>query len=234
MLDVLYLIFNEGSTTSSGPSLHRVELTAEAIRLTRQLHTSLPHEGEVTGLLALMLLTDARRPARTDAEHLLIPLAEQDRSRWNRSAIDEGVALLTTALVNAPLGPFQLQAAISALHDEATSAAETDWPQILGLYDIHMLLAPGPMVTLNRIVAVAMVHGGDVALAQLDEAARDPALTCHYRVHAVRAHLLEEIGEAPGAHEHYLKAANRTKSLPEQRYLRARADAVRARLGEAP
>ncbi|TWP38702.1 RNA polymerase sigma factor [Leekyejoonella antrihumi] len=229
VLEVLYLIFNEGSTTSSGPALHRVELCAEAIRLTRQLYASLPHEGEVAGLLALMLLTDARRPARTDAERRLIPLAEQDRSRWNRAAIDEGVALLTPVLATAPPGPFQLQAAISAVHDEAASVAETDWPQILGLYDIHLLLAPGPMVTLNRIVAVAMVHGAEVALAELAEAARAPALDGHYRVHAVRAHLLDQVGDSKRAHEEYLGAARRTKSLPEQRYLQARADAARAR-----
>ncbi|MDQ2812996.1 MAG: ECF-type sigma factor, partial [Actinomycetota bacterium] len=221
VLDVLYLIFNEGYTASSGPSLHRVELSAEAIRLTRQLHTRLPHEGEVTGLLALMLLTDARRPARTDADHRLVPLVEQDRSRWNRAAINEGVALLTGALAGAPPGPFQLQAAISAVHDEAATAADTNWPQILGLYDVHVLLAPGPMVTLNRIVAVAMVRGIEVALAQLDEAACAPPLAGHYRVDAVRAHLLDQIGEAQGAYEHYLKAAQRTRSLPEQRYLRA-------------
>ncbi len=234
VLDVLYLIFTEGSTASSGPALHRVELSVEAIRLTRQLHTRLPNEGEVSGLLALMLLTDARRPARTDAEHRLIPLAEQDRSRWNRAAIEEGVALVTVALTAAPPGPFQLQAAISALHDEARTAAATDWPQILGLYDIHTLLAPGPMVTLNRIVAVAMVHGAEVALTQLDEAARTPALAGHYRVHAVRAHLLEQRGDGHGAYAQYLNAARLTRSLPEQNYLQACADAVRARLGAVP
>lgn len=234
VLDVLYLIFNEGHTASSGPALHRVELSAEAIRLTRQLHTRLPHDGEVAGLLALMLLTDARRPARTDADHRLVPLAEQDRSRWNRAAIEEGVALLTAALADAPPGPFQLQAAISALHDEATTAADTDWPQILALYDLHVLLAPGPMVTLNRIVAVAMVHGAEVALAELNQAGRAPALAGHYRVDAVRAHLLDEIGEPRGAYEHYLKAAQHTRSLPEQAYLRARADAVRAQFGAGP
>ena len=229
VLDVLYLIFNEGHTASSGSAVHRVELSAEAIRLTRQLHARLPLEGEVTGLLALMLLTDARRPARTDADHRLVPLTEQDRSRWDRAAIEEGVTLLTAALAEAPPGPFQLQAAISALHDEAPTAADTDWPQILGLYDLHVLLAPGPMVTLNRIVAVAMVRGAEVALGELDEAVLNPALGGHYRVDVVRAHLLDQIGDAQGAYEHYLKAVQRTRSLPEQRHLRARADAVRAR-----
>ena len=156
---VLYLIFNEGYTASSGPALHRVQLSAEAIRLTRQLHSHRPDDGEVAGLLALMLLTDARRPARTGAGGVLIPLAQQDRSRWDRAAIADGTALVTKALAPAEPGPFQLQAAIAAVHDEAATAAETDWPQILILYDLLHRVAPGPMVTLGRIVALSMVDG---------------------------------------------------------------------------
>jgi RNA polymerase sigma factor (sigma-70 family) len=167
VLHVLYLIFNEGYTASSGSALHRVELTTEAIRLARQLHGQLPEDGEVAGLLALMLLTDARRPGRTRPGGELVPLAEQDRRLWNAGAIAEEVALITEALAGAPIGPYQLQAAIAALHDEAVRAEGTDWRQILGLYGLLHRIAPGPMVTLNRIVAVAMVHGPDVGLDQL-------------------------------------------------------------------
>ena len=159
---VLYLIFNEGYTASSGADLHRADLTAEAIRLTRQLHARLPDAGEIAGLLALMLLTEARRPARTvqgRPDGALIPLAEQDRDRWDADMIAEGTELITRTLATAPIGPYQLQAAIAAVHDEAPRAAATDWAQILILYDHLAALAPGPMVTLNRIVAVAMVHG---------------------------------------------------------------------------
>ncbi|KUL34322.1 RNA polymerase subunit sigma-24 [Actinoplanes awajinensis subsp. mycoplanecinus] len=223
VLHVLYLIFNEGYTASSGPSLHRVELTREAIRLTRQLHRQLPDEGEVAGLLALMLLTDARRPARTQSDGALVPLAEQDRRRWDAAAIAEGVAILTATLPRARLGPFQLQAAIAAVHDEATRAEATDWPQILVLYGMLHAIAPSPMVTLNRIVARAMVEGPAVALADLDAAATDPVLAEHYRLAAVRAHLLELAGDPAAAREHYRAAARRTLSLPEQRYLESRA-----------
>jgi predicted RNA polymerase sigma factor len=222
---ILYLIFNEGYTASAGPSLHRVELSAEAIRLTRQLHRQLPEDGEVTGLLALMLLTDARRPARLSADGDLVPLAEQDRSKWDKKAIAEGTELVTHALRTAPIGPYQLQAAIAAVHDEATRAELTDWPQILQLYGMLQVFAPGPMVTLNRIVAVAEVHGPAVALAQLAEAERD--LAGHHRVAAVRAHLLEMAGDRAAAREAYQQAARRTLSVPEQRYLESRA----ARLG---
>ena len=156
VLAVLYLIFNEGSTASSGPALQRVELTSEAIRLARQLHARLPTDGEVAGLLALMLLTDARRPARAGPDGGLVPLAEQDRGRWDTAAIAEGVALLTRALASAPIGPYQLQAAIAAVHDEASRVEDTDWDQILGLYELLERVAPGPMVALNRVVAVAM------------------------------------------------------------------------------
>jgi len=217
---ILYLIFNEGYTASAGPQLQRVELSAEAIRLTRQLHRQIPDDGEVAGLLALMLLTDARRPARATAEGALVPLAEQDRSKWDRAAIDEGIALITRSLRSAPIGPYQLQAAIAAVHDEAERAADTDWPQILQLYGMLEVFAPGPMVTLNRIVALAEVDGPAVALARLAEAEE---LDGHHRVAAVRAHLLEMTGDRAAARDEYLRAARLTLSVPEQRYLESRA-----------
>jgi RNA polymerase sigma factor (sigma-70 family) len=223
VLSTLYLIFNEGYTATSGEALNRVELTSEAIRLTRQLCASLPDEGEVAGLLALMLLTDARRGARTGPDGSLVPLAEQDRRLWDRNAIAEGVAIIEATLPVAEPGPYQLQAAIAAVHDEAADAGATDWPQILALYDVLAALAPGPMVALNRTVAIAMVRGPAVALAELDAAAADPALSGHHRVDAVRAHLLDELGERDVAREYYLRAAQRTRSLPERRYLLARA-----------
>jgi RNA polymerase sigma factor (sigma-70 family) len=223
VLRVLYLIFNEGYTASSGPALHRVELSSEAIRLTRQLHARLPEDGEVAGLLALMLLTDARRPARTRPDGSLVPLAEQDRSQWDTQAIAEGVELITEALATTPIGPYQLQAAIAAVHDEAPQAEDTDWPQILVLYDMLHNVAPGPMVTLNRIVALAMVDGPQAGLEQLAAAEADPALAGHYRVVAVRAHLLDLAGDQRAARTHYEIAARRTLSVPEQRYLRSRA-----------
>jgi RNA polymerase sigma factor (sigma-70 family) len=223
VLEILYLVFTEGHTASSGRLVNRVELSGEAIRLTRQLHARLPHEGAVAGLLALMLLTDARRMARTDPNHDLVPLADQDRRLWDAGAIAEGTRILTGALTDAVLGRFQLQAAIAAVHSEAATVEETDWPQILALYDLHTRIAPGPMVTLNRIVAVAAVHGAAAALAQLDEAVRDPALTHHHRSVVVRGHLLERLGDLAGAGEHYHQAARLTPSLPEQRFLRRRA-----------
>jgi RNA polymerase sigma factor (sigma-70 family) len=223
VLQVLYLIFNEGSTASSGPALHRVELSGQAIRLARQLHQRLTGDGEVAGLLALMLLTDARRPARTGPDGALVPLAEQDRSRWDAAAVAEGVALVTAALASAPIGPYQLQAAIAAVHDEAPSFADTDWDQILGLYELLERLAPGPMVELNRIVAVAMVHGPEAGLRQLAAAETSPALAGHHRLDAVRAHLLELAGQTEAARASYQLAARRTLSLAERRYLTARA-----------
>jgi RNA polymerase sigma factor (sigma-70 family) len=223
VLHVLYLIFNEGYTASSGTRLHRVELTAEAVRLARQLHARLPADGEVAGVLALMLLTDARRPARTRPDGGLVPLAEQDRTRWDAAAIAEGTALIQRALATAPIGPFQVQAAIAAVHDEATRAEDTDWPQILQLYGVLRALAPGPMVTLNRVVAVAMVDGPAAALAELAAAQSDPALAGHHRVAAVRAHLLEMSGRRDAARAEYRRAARRTLSIPEQRYLESRA-----------
>jgi RNA polymerase sigma factor (sigma-70 family) len=230
VLHVLYLIFNEGYTASSGSALHRVELTSEAIRLTRQLRTLLPEDGEVAGLLALMLLTEARRPARTRPDGTLVPLAEQDHRQWDAVAIAEGVGLITTTLATAPIGPYQLQAAIAAVHDEASSPEETDWRQILGLYDLLHVMAPGPMVTLNRIVAVAMVHGPQAGLEQLSSAEADPALAGHHRVHAVRAHLHDMAGDRVAARTHYELAARRTLSIPEQRYLERQA----SRLAKEP
>jgi RNA polymerase sigma factor (sigma-70 family) len=222
---VLYLIFNEGYTASAGTRLQRVELSAEAIRLTRQLHEQLPDDGEVTGLLALMLLTDARRPARTDRDGTLVPLAEQDRSAWDAEAIAEGVALITDSLRRSPIGPYQLQAAIAAVHDEAASAEETDWMQILELYGMLQVFAPSPMVTLNRIVAVAEVDGPAVALAQLVDAEKE--LGGHHRFVAVRAHLLEKAGDVVAARDEYQRAARLTLSVPEQRYLESRAARLR-------
>jgi RNA polymerase sigma factor (sigma-70 family) len=221
---VLYLIYNEGYTASSGTCLHRADLTAEAIRLTRQLRALRPDAGETAGLLALMLLTEARRLARVTADGALIPLAAQDRGLWNPALITEGVELITRTLSTAPVGPYQLQAAIAAVHDEAPSAAGTDWAQILVLYDHLALLQPGPMITLNRAVAVAMVRGPRVALAQLAEAA--PALEGHHRLHAVRAHLLELAGDMAEARGCYRTAARMTLSVPEQRYLEQRYRAI--------
>ena len=223
VLHVLYLIFNEGYTASSGDDLHRVELTAEAIRLVRQLREQAPGDGEVAGLLALMLLTDARRPARTDPGGALVPLAEQDRSRWDRRAIAEGVELISAAMARAPIGPYQLQAAIAAVHDEAASSGATDWREILGLYDLLRLIAPGPMVTLNRVVAVAMVRGPRTGLRELAAAQQDPALAGHHRVAAIRAHLLEMVGETEAARAEFKVAAARTLSAPERRYLKEKA-----------
>jgi RNA polymerase sigma factor (sigma-70 family) len=231
VLNVLYLIFNEGYTASSGPALQRVELSSEAIRLTRQLRSLLPGDGEVAGLLALMLLTDARRAARVAADGSLIPLAEQDRSRWNRRAIEEGVALVSASLAAAPVGPYQLQAAIAAIHDEAPSAEATDWRQIVGLYELLAKVAPGPMVTLNRIVALAMVRGPEAGLAELSLVEGDPALAHHHRVEAVRAHLLEQAGRQDAAAASYRRAARLTLSIPERRYLAARARASTAKSG---
>jgi RNA polymerase sigma factor (sigma-70 family) len=225
VLHVLYLIFNEGYTATSGPDLQRPELSAEAIRLTRELARLLPDDGEVAGLLALMLLTDARRPARTRPDGSLVPLAEQDRSRWSTELLDEGVALVTDALSRTPPGPYQLQAAIAAVHSEAARAEDTDWAQILALYELLERLSPNPMVTLNRSVAVAMVHGPGAGL-ELLATLGDDGIADHHRLHAVRAHLLELTGDRAAARDEYLAAARRTTSLPEQRYLEARAGRV--------
>ncbi|MGY0018598.1 RNA polymerase sigma factor [Streptomyces sp. cg35] len=223
LLQVLYLIFNEGHTATSGPEVRRADLAAEAIRLARAVHALLPADSEVTGLLALMLLTDARRAARTDAAGDLVRLDEQDRTLWDRAAIAEGVALVERALPHGPVGPYQLQAAIAALHDEADRAQDTDWPQILALYDLLVRLAPAgePMAALGRAVAVAMVHGPAAGLAETDRLT--DALGGHHRLAAVRAHLLERAGDRDGARTAYQVAAACTLSGPEQRYLRVRA-----------
>jgi RNA polymerase sigma factor (sigma-70 family) len=223
VLHVLYLIFNEGYTTTSGPALHRADLTGEAIRLTRGVRTLLPEDGEVAGLLALMLLTEARRPARTQPDGALIPLAEQDRGRWDRALIEEGSALVSDALRNSVLGPYQLQAAIAAVHDEAPRSEDTDWAQVLGLYGLLERIAPNPMVTLNRAVAVAMVQGPEAGLAVLEPLDSDDRIAGHHRLHAVRAHLLELAGDHVAARTTYLTAARRTTSLPEKQYLEAKA-----------
>jgi RNA polymerase sigma factor (sigma-70 family) len=228
VLHVLYLIFNEGYTSSSGPQLHRADLTTEAIRLTSIVHRARPNDAEVTGLLALMLLTEARRPARTDSDGRLIPLAEQDRRRWDTAAIAEGVALISATLPRAALGPYQLQAAIAAVHDEAATAEETDWKQILALYEVLTRIAPNPMVTLNHAVARAMVFGPRAGLDLLAELDSDQRLAGHHRLHAVRAHLLELDGDPAGARTAYLAAARSTTSAPERRYLETRA----ARIGD--
>jgi predicted RNA polymerase sigma factor len=199
VLHVLYLIFNEEYTASSGPDLHRSDLTREAIRLTRTVRGLLPDNGEVLGLLALMLLTDARRPARTRPGGSLVPLSEQDRSLWNRGSIDEGITLITHTLACAPLGLYQVQAAIAAVHAEAARAEDTDWPQIVALYRLLEDLAPNPVVTLDHAVAVAMAQGPQAGLALLEALNTDDRLSGHHRLHAVRAHLLEMAGDHEGA-----------------------------------
>jgi RNA polymerase sigma factor (sigma-70 family) len=219
VLHVLYLIFNEGYTASSGQDLQRAELTTEAIRLARAVRPLLPEDGEVSGLLALMLLTDARRPARTGQDGSLIPLADQDRGRWDAELIKEGVDLLTRTLAAAPLGPYQLQAAIAAVHDEAARSDDTDWPQIVALYELLERVAPNPMVTLNHAVAVAMVKGPEAGLSLLVPLDDDTRLTEHHRLDAVRAHLHEMAGDRDEAYRLYKQAAKRTTSIPEQRYL---------------
>jgi RNA polymerase sigma factor (sigma-70 family) len=223
VLHVLYLIFNEGYIATSGPELQRGELTRDAIRLTRAVHAQRPDDGEVAGLLALMLLTEARRAARTSPDGALIPLAEQDRTRWDAELIAEGVELVVGALARGPVGAYQLQAAIAAVHAEAPSAEATDWPQILGLYDLLERVAPNPMVTLNRAIAVAMVDGPRAGLALLATLDGDDRLARHHRLAATRAHLLELAGETAQARAAYRLGARGTLSLPERRYLEARA-----------
>jgi RNA polymerase sigma factor (sigma-70 family) len=226
---VLYLIFTEGHTATGGAGLTDVSLAHEAIRLTRRLRARLPHDGEVAGLLAMMLLTDARRPARTAADGSLVPLADQDRSRWDRDLIAEGVALVEAALPVGPVGPYQLQAAIAAVHADAAEAADTDWAQIEALYAMLHDLVPGPVVTLNHAVAVAQTRGPAAALAMVEPLLDDPHLRHHHRVHAVRAHLLDSDGRADEARASYDVAARLATSVPEQRYLRARAESLTTR-----
>jgi len=227
VLHVLYLIFNEGYTSSSGAQLHRSELSNEAIRLTRAVRAQLPDDCEVAGLLALMLLTDARRPARSGEHGELIPLKEQDRSLWDRDAIAEGISLITKTLSLGQVGPYQLQAAIAAVHDEAESAEETDWPQIMALYGLLLRMTDNPMVALNHAIAAAMVHGPKAGLEFLDALDADGRLAGHHRLDAVRAHLLELAGDRSQAIAHYRTAAGKTASVPERDYLAAQA----ARLG---
>jgi RNA polymerase sigma factor (sigma-70 family) len=223
VLHVLYLVFNEGYASSAGPDLQRAELTAEAIRLARLLYRLLPEEGEAAGLLALMLLTDARRPARVRADGMPIPLDEQQRELWNAGQIEEGVALLSRTLGSTPVGAYQVQAAIAAVHDEATTAEATDWPQILALYTVLEHLSPGPVVTLNKAVALAMVEGPQSGLDLLATLDGDESMTRTHRLDAVRAHLLELAGDVEAARTCYRRAARMTKSIPEQRYLALRA-----------
>jgi RNA polymerase sigma factor (sigma-70 family) len=228
VLQVLYLIFNEGYTASSGSRLHRADLAHEAIRLTRMVHAQLPEDGEVTGLLALMLLTHARREARTTAAGNLVPLDEQDRSTWDRRLIDEGTDLVKAALAGPALGPYQLQAAIAATHDDAATAQETNWPQVHALYLILERIAPNPMVTLNRAIALAEIEGPQAGLALLSTLDGDERLAGHHRLLSVRAHLLEKAGDTAAAYAHYRRAAKSTASIAEQRYLESRARRIRA------
>jgi RNA polymerase sigma factor (sigma-70 family) len=223
VLHVLYLVFNEGYTASSGPELNRADLTTEAIRLARMLHQLVPEEGEAAGLLALMLLTDARRAARSTADGWIVPLDEQRRDLWNTEQIQEGVALLTQTLGTVPVGPYQMQAAIAAVHDEAPTSHDTDWPQILALYEVLERIAPSAVVTLNRAVAVAMVNGPLAGLALLGTLDGDERMAHNHRLEAVRAHLLERAGELAAARDSYRKAARMTASIPEQRYLAMKA-----------
>jgi predicted RNA polymerase sigma factor len=219
VLHVLYLIFNEGYTSSFGKTLQRTELSSEAIRLGRALHQLLPGESEAAGLLALMLLTDARRPARTGPDGELIPLDKQDRSLWDHKAIEEGVALISATLSKGAVGPYQLQAAIAAVHDEAKTSDDTDWPQILALYGLLKRMSDNPMVALNHAIAVGMVHGPRAGLELVNALDADARLAGHYRLDAVRAHLLERAGDPAAAVEHYRAAAERTTSIPERDYL---------------
>ena len=223
VLHVLYLIFNEGYTSTAGPSLRRGELSAEAIRLARMVRGLLPGDSEVAGLLALMLLTDARKLARTGPDGELIPMAEQDRSRWSAAAIAEGVALITAALPRGPVGPYQLQAAIAAVHDEAPSADDTDWAQIVALYELLMRTSGNPIIALNHAVAVAMARGPDAGLGLLAALQADERIAGDHRFHAARAHMLEMSGDRAAARDSYLAAARQAANLPQQRYLRARA-----------
>ncbi|HEY3493356.1 MAG TPA: sigma-70 family RNA polymerase sigma factor [Polyangiaceae bacterium] len=219
VLHVLYLIFNEGYASSAGATLQRVDLSSEAVRLARNVQQALPEDGEVLGLLALMLLTDARRAARTGPDGEIVPLDEQDRSRWDREAVDEGVELVSRALRRGAAGAYQIQAAIAAVHDEALRAEDTDWPQILGLYGLLLRMSDNPMVVLNHAVAAAMVHGPEHGLELLTALDADPRLASHYRLAAVRGHLHERAGDSAAAVAAYRSAAAGTSSIPERNYL---------------
>ncbi len=231
VLHVLYLIFNEGYASSVGMRLQRLDLAREAIRLARGVKALLPEDAEVAGLLALMLLTDARRAARTGPDEGLIPLNKQDRTLWDRLEIAEGIELLTAALSKGAVGLYQLQASIAAVHDEAARAEDTDWPQILALYELLRRVAPSPMVTLNHAIATAMVDGPSRGLELLQSLDSDVRLAEHYRLDAVRAHLLEMTGDHESAVRHYRSAASRTTSIPEQDYLMAQAARLEEGLG---
>jgi RNA polymerase sigma factor (sigma-70 family) len=228
VLHVLYLIFNEGYATSSGPTHQRVDLASEAIRLARAAHELLPTSGEASGLLALMLLTDARRAARSGPNGEIVPLDEQDRSLWNKEAIAEGMQLVTDAMTRGAVGSYLLQAAIAAMHDGAARAEETDWPQIAALYGTLVALSDNPMVALNQAVAVAMARGPAEGLALLEKLDRDQRLKDHYRLAAVRAHLLERSGAIQAALPYYEAAAQKTASLPERNYLLLKIARLRA------
>lgn len=237
VLHVLYLIFSEGYASSVGARLQRVDLAQEAIRLTRSARALLPEDSEVAGLLALMLLTDARRPARSGPNEELIALDKQDRSLWNRAEITEGTELLTFALSQGAVGLYQLQAAIAAVHDEAPRQEDTDWPQIVALYELLQRVAPSPVVTLNQAIAIAMVHGPERGLAHLRALDSDERFAGHYRLDAVRGHLYEKLGDLARAVQHYRSAAARTTSLPEQNYLMtqaARLEETRTQLKDGP
>jgi len=229
VLHVLYLIFNEGYASSIGPDLQRRDLSSEAIRLARAVHHFLPDDTEAAGLLALMLLTDARRPARTGPDGELIPLADQDRTLWDPNAIAEGVALITETLSKGSIGAYQLQAAIAAVHDEAGRAEDTDWPQIQALYGLLKRMSDNPMVTLNHAIASAMVNGPRAGLDLLEALDADPRLAGHYRLDAVRAHLHEMAGDDDAAIAHYQRAAGRTASIPERNYLTTKAARLSAK-----
>jgi predicted RNA polymerase sigma factor len=233
VLHVLYLVFNEGYSASDGDELTVPALSREAIRLTRWLYRLLPEDSEVAGLLALMLLTDARRAARTLPDGSLVPLAEQDRRRWDRDQIAEGTVLVSAVLPRGEAGPYQLQAAIAAVHDEAATMADTDWPQILSLYDLLERFAPNPFTTLNRAVAVGMVHGPGAGLRVLAELATDKRMARHHRLLAARAHLRELAGDETAAAADYLEAARRATSLPERRYLAVQAARLKAAARQA-
>jgi predicted RNA polymerase sigma factor len=228
VLHVLYLVFNEGYSSSVGPQLQRLELSREAIRLTRSVHALLEQDAEVAGLLALMLLTDARSAARMGPDHELVPLTKQDRTLWDQAKIAEGVALITAALSKVSIGPYQLQAAVAAVHDEAARPEDTDWPQILALYELLERMSDNPVVILNRAIAAAMVHGASKGLELLKSLDADPRLAGHHRLDAVRAHLLEMAGDPASAIARYRIAAARTTSIPERNYLMTQA----ARLSE--